>query len=87
MADPYKDKTNEQIEGMIKAIKVITIAIAVVAGLVILLSIYTMLTKEDNSSSIPLIAVGASCFAMVPIQLLNIKKMKDELARRAESGN
>ncbi len=87
MADPYKDKTNEQLEGMIKAQKIICYAIIGVSIPLIALSLWSIFYQEKNSTGLPTLVVGFACFAMVPIQMLSMKKIKEELARRAESGN
>lgn len=83
MTNPYENRSDAQLEGTIKTQKILSIAIAAVSIPLIGLSLYSMFFQDDGSKNAPLLVVGISCFAMVPVQLLSMKKMKEELARRA----
>ena len=85
MTNTFENRTSTQLEGTIRMQKVLSIAIAAVSLPLIGLALYSMLFQEEGSKNAPLLVVGISCFAMVPIQLLSMKKIKQELARRAES--
>ncbi|WP_106143823.1 hypothetical protein [Flagellimonas meridianipacifica] len=77
-----KDKTTEKLQSELKTIKSIT---GVLIGVLIVLFsviIYGLLTKENNSSFIALIAVGISCCGVLPLQFTNMKKIKSELDSR-----
>ena len=77
-----KEKTTETLEADLKKLKAVS---GMLIGILIVLfavTIYGLLTKENNSSFIALIAVGISCSAMLPIQFKNIKDIKNELASR-----
>ena len=71
----------------IKGLKIISYTLMIVVGLLLSLSIYGLLFKENNSTFIALIVVGASCGSIIPIQLISIKKMKTELKRREKEPN
>lgn len=77
-----KNKPTEKLEGELKGLQVVCGALIVVLSLLLGITIYGMLTKEDNSVFISLMAVAFSLSAMVPILYLNIKKIKKELASR-----
>ena len=77
-----KNKTTEKLIGEMKMLKIISYALIIVITLLLSISIYGLLTKDDTSVYIPLIVVGISCGAMIPIQLININKIKKEIASR-----
>lgn len=79
-----KNKPTEKLEGELKAIKIITGALIGVLTLLLIISIYGLMTKERNSTFIPLIAVAISCSAILPLQFINMKKIKTELNSRNE---
>ena len=76
------EKTNENLESELKIIKAITGALIGVLIVLFTVNIYGLLTKENNSTFIALIAVGISCSAILPIQFINMKKIKTELESR-----
>ena len=78
-----KSKTTERLVGEMKLLKIICFALIVVIILLIAISIYGLLTKEKTAVFTSLIVVGVSCGAMIPIQLININKIKKELASRS----
>ncbi len=80
--DPFKNKTTNELKGSVKALKITTIALTIVVSLLMALTIYGLLTKDDKSTNIALLAVGISCGSMIPIQLISMKKMKAEIATR-----
>ena len=77
-----KNKTTEKLIGEMKMLKIISYALIIVITLLLSISIYGLLTKDDTSVYIPLIVVGISCGAMIPIQLISINKIKKEIASR-----
>ncbi len=78
----FENKTTEQLKASLGMLKGITIVLAVVVGLLIAVNIYGLLTKEDNSTFIALFAVAISCGGMIPLQMINMKKIKAEIAAR-----
>ncbi|MFT6871371.1 MAG: hypothetical protein ACJAVN_000369 [Roseivirga sp.] len=78
----FENKTTEQLKASLGMLKGITIVLAVVVGLLIIVNIYGLLTKEDNSTFIALFAVAISCGGMIPLQMINMKKIKAEIASR-----
>ena len=78
----FENKTTEQLKASLGMLKGITIVLAVVVGLLIAVNIYGLLTKEDNSTFIALFAVVISCGGMIPLQMINMKKIKAEIAAR-----
>ena len=85
MTNTYQDKTNEQLEGTAKMFKIMIIVIAAVSLPLIGLSLYMMIFQDKVSMGLPLLVVGFSCFSMVPIQMLSMKKIKEEQARRTQT--
>jgi len=82
MTNIYKDKTPEQLKATHKGLKITTIAIAIVSLALIGLSTYSILAKDKDSTFISLLVVGFACFAMVPIQLISMNKIQQELKSR-----
>ena len=66
---------------------IIACAITGVSLTLIGVCVYGMLTQEDNATNLPLLVVGISCFAIVPLQLSSMKKISDELKRREAISN
>lgn len=80
-----KSKTNAQLENELKAIKAVTGVLIGVLLLLFAVTIYGLLTKENKTTFIALIAVGVSCGAIVPLQYVQMKKIKSELRSRKEN--
>ena len=75
-------KTTEKLVSELKAIKIIAGALIVVLTLLLVISIYGLIAKENNSTFIALIAVAISCSATLPLQFINMKKIRTELSKR-----
>ncbi|WP_109301438.1 hypothetical protein [Aquimarina sp. AU474] len=80
--DDLKSKTNERLNSELKGLKVITGALVVVLSLLFAITIYGVLTKEDNTVFIALMAVAISLSAMIPINYAKIKGINKELKLR-----
>jgi magnesium-transporting ATPase (P-type) len=81
----FKNKTTEKLEGELKAIKIIASMLFGVLTLLLITSIYGLLTQENNSTFIALIVVAISLGAILPLQFVNMKKIKDELKLRKDN--
>lgn len=81
------NKTTEKLEGELKAIKFLTGALIGVLTLLLIISIYGLIAKENNSTFISLIAVAVSLSAILPLQFINMKKIKTELNTRGNNKN
>ena len=79
------NKTTEKLEGQLKGIKIITGTLIGVLTLLLIISIYGLVTKENNSAFVALIAVAISCSGILPSQFINMKKIKTELNSRKEN--
>ncbi|MDN3593459.1 hypothetical protein [Zunongwangia endophytica] len=77
-----KNKTNEQLESNLNLLKGITIALIFVLTLLIVISIYGLIMKENNSTFVASITVAISCSAILPLLLINMNKIKKELNSR-----
>lgn len=77
------DKTTETLESELKAIKIIAGALILVLTLLLAISIYGLVAKENNATFIALIAVAISCSATLPLQFINMKKIRTELSKRS----
>lgn len=78
----FENKTTDQLKASLGMLKGITIVLAVVIGLLITVNIYGLLTKEDDSTFIALFVVAISCGSMIPLQLISMKKIKNEIEDR-----
>ena len=81
----FQEKTTERLQSELNTIKAVTGLLIGVLIVLFVVTIYGLLTKEDNSSFIALIAVGISCAGILPLQFSNMKKIKNELLRRKEN--
>jgi nitrate reductase NapE component len=81
----FKNKTTEKLEGELKAIKIIASMLFGVLALLLITSIYGLITQENKSTFIALLVVAISLSAILPLQFVNIKKIKDELELRRDN--
>ena len=77
-----EDKTTEQLEANLAAVKTITITLVVVLFLLSAVSIYGLIVKENKATFIALIAVALGCAGVLPLQFITMKKIKAELSSR-----
>jgi len=78
----FKSKTTKKLEGELKAIKIIASMLFGVLTLLLITSIYGLITQENNSTFIALLVIAISLSAILPLQFVNMKKIKDELKLR-----
>ena len=74
-----KEKSTKELTDSLKAVKIISTALILVITLLLSFTIYGMLFKDNNSTFIALFAVGISCGAILPLQFMTMKKIKEEL--------
>ena len=77
-----KEKTSEKLIAELKGIKIITGALIGVLGLLFVICLYGLFTKEDNSTFIALIVIPLALSAIIPLNFVNMKKIKKELESR-----
>ncbi|MFY9242081.1 MAG: hypothetical protein WAO74_03545 [Polaribacter sp.] len=82
MSESLKNKSSKELEGSLKATKVISTALLVVVTLLISITIFGLIFKDNNSTFLPLLVVGISCSAILPLQFATMKKIKTELKSR-----
>ncbi len=75
-------KSTEKLKADLKTIKSVTGMLIGVLIVLFSVIIYGLLSQENNSTFIALIAVGVSCAGILPLQFSNMKKIKAELASR-----
>lgn len=75
-------KTTEKLQSELKTINTVTGALIGVLFVLFAVVIYGLLTNENKSIFIALIAVGVSCSVILLLQFSNIKKIKTELNLR-----
>ncbi|WP_299671472.1 hypothetical protein [uncultured Polaribacter sp.] len=78
----FNDKTTAQLQSNLYLLKAITIALSIVIILLLSITIYGMVTKENNGTFVALFGVAISCGAILPLQFMNMKNIKAELASR-----
>ena len=79
----FKNKTTKELADTLKMLKIIAISLLVIITLLLSITVYGMLTKEDNGTFIALFVVGISCAGILPLQFASMKKVKDELKSRS----
>lgn len=79
-----KNKTSEELKSELKTIKTTTSALIVVLSLLFVVTIYGLITVENKTTFIALIAVAISCSAMLPLQFSAMKKIKAVLEIRKD---
>ena len=77
-----ESKTTEQLHSAFNATKIISYALIGVLSLLLAVTLYGLLTKEDNSFYIALMVVPLSCSAILPLQFSSMKKIKKEIISR-----
>jgi hypothetical protein len=82
MKDDFKHIATAQLVSNLYLIKAITIALICAVTILLSMAIYRMATKEDNGTFVALFVVGVSCGASLPLQFMNMKKIKAELESR-----
>ena len=77
-----KSKNTEELKSYLLVTKIITYTLIGVLGLLLGISIYGLLTKEDNGTFIASIVVAISLGAFIPLNYITMKKIKRELKLR-----
>lgn len=80
--EELKNKSDEKLESELKKTKLINGALIGILIPLFALTIYGLVTAENKSTNIALLAVAISCSAILPMQFALIKKIKTELASR-----
>ncbi len=79
MNNNFKDKSTEQLRSYHQLSKSVVIALSVVLLLLVVVSTYGLIVKDNNATFISLFTVAISCAAVIPIQLMSMKKIKEEI--------
>ena len=77
-----KDKSTEKLIGELKGLKIVNGALIGVLSLLFIVCVFGLITKEDNSTFMALIAVPLALSASIPLNYGNMKKIKTELDLR-----
>lgn len=80
--DSFKEKSTKELEGSLKAMKIVSIVLSTVIGLLLIITIYGLIFKENQATFLALFVVGISCGAILPLQFATMKKIKTELKSR-----
>ena len=78
-----KNQTTEQLTTAMNMLKGITGALIIMIIILLSISIYGLIMKENNTIFIALIAVGTSCSAILTVQFILMNKIKTELQSRS----
>ncbi len=78
----FKEKSTEKLKAELKALQIVAGALAIVLFFLYTLTIYGMVVKENKSTFIALLVVAFSCSAMLPFQVIMMKRIKKELKLR-----
>ena len=79
----FKNKSTERLNSELKTLKMITGALIGVLTVLFAVTIYGLLTKENNSTFIALIAVPFSLSAIILLNFGIMKKINKELDSRS----
>ena len=85
MSENLQSKSSKELEGSLRATKVISTALLVVVTLLISITIFGLIFKDNNSTFLPLLVVGLSCSAILPLQFATMKNIKTELKSRKKN--
>lgn len=77
-----KNQTTEQLKKALNMLKGITGALIIMTIIVLSISIYGLMNKENTVLFIALIAVGTSCSALLTVQFVLMNNIKTELKSR-----
>ncbi len=78
----FKSKSTKELRDTLKVLKIVFITLTIVIALLLAITIYGLLFKNNNATFIALFAVGISCAAILPVQFISLKKIKKELTSR-----
>lgn len=78
----FKNKSTKELSDTLKMLKIVFITLTVVIALLLAITIYGLFFKDNNATFIALFAVGVSCAAILPVQFISMKKIKNELTSR-----
>lgn len=82
MNNTLESKSTKELEGSLKGLKIISTTLIVVISLLLSITIYGLIFKDNQSTFLPLLVVGLSCGGILPLQFSSIKKIKKELKSR-----
>ncbi|WP_019036953.1 hypothetical protein [Psychroflexus tropicus] len=83
-SNTLNSQPTKQLKTNLTLLKVMSLLISISSLALIGICVYGMLTKENISAFIALMVVGISCLAILPLQLINIKRISTELKSRKE---
>jgi|KNS10NT17metaT_FD_contig_41_26565_length_2609_multi_12_in_0_out_0_2 hypothetical protein len=78
----FKSKSTKELRDTLKVLKIVFVTLTIVIILLLAITIYGLLFKNNNATFIALFAVGISCAAILPVQFISLKKIKKELTSR-----
>lgn len=82
MENNLENKSTEDLENLLKMLKIIAYSLTVLILILLCFSIYGLLFSDNNGTFIALFAVGISLFGILPIQFSSMNKIKKEIASR-----
>lgn len=77
-------KSTKKLKTTLKAMKYISTALIVIIFLLLSITIYGLIFKENQATFLGLFVVGISCGAILPLQFSTMKKIKNELKNRKQ---
>ena len=80
-----KAKTTKQLKSNLTKFKVLSILIIASSSALLGVCIYGILMKEETSTFMTLMVIAISCGAILPLQRINIKRIRSELKARNEA--
>lgn len=80
--EDLKDKPTEKLQADLKSVQTVTGVLIGVCSLLTGICIYGLLMKDNNATFIPLLVVAFSCSLIIPMNYMNVTKIKKELKSR-----
>lgn len=81
-SEQLKNKSSEKLEGELRGIKIVAIALLITISMLFGLIIYGIAMKGMDTVYVSLLVVGIGCSAILPLQFSSMKKIKVELDSR-----
>lgn len=78
-------KSNQQLKTALDMTKTITVSLPIVLTLLMAVTIYGFIVKEEKATFIALFAVAIACSGILPLQFSSLKKIKAEIKSRGNS--
>ncbi|PQJ80352.1 hypothetical protein [Polaribacter porphyrae] len=80
----FSSKSTSELKETLRMLKIVAYSLTTIVFLLLAITIYGLLFKENSKTFLALLVVGLSCSAILPLQFSSLKKIKDEIKSREQ---